>query len=242
MVIAVIGLLIAILVPALRMAKRQANAVVCRSNLKQWGLLFNIYADNNDSYMPGDSFEWANVLRSDYDAADGLSLCPRAKKTLDQGGRQPFAAYDNYALALGSGSETARGSYGINGWVCNPASGMTTNPLGLPTANNFRKINVPNAGNIPLLLDSMWVDSYPDNTNDPPESDGDFYTSGPMGSRQMRFFCISRHDGYVNTLFLDSSVRKTGLKELWKLNWHRNSESNAPTPDWPDWMKKYKDY
>ena len=63
-----------------------------------------------------------------------------------------------------------------------------------------------------------------------------------MGSRQMRMFCINRHDGFVNGAFLDFSVRKIGLKELWKLKWHRNSDISDPTPTWPDWMKKFKDY
>jgi len=33
--------------------------------------------------------------------------------------------------------------------------------------------------------------------------------------------CINRHDGFVNCLFMDWSVRKVGLKELWMLKWHR---------------------
>jgi prepilin-type N-terminal cleavage/methylation domain-containing protein len=37
-VIAVITLLMAILIPALQRARRQARAVVCQSHLKQWGV------------------------------------------------------------------------------------------------------------------------------------------------------------------------------------------------------------
>ena len=36
-VIAVVALLMAILLPVLQRAGRQAKAVVCRSNLRQWG-------------------------------------------------------------------------------------------------------------------------------------------------------------------------------------------------------------
>jgi prepilin-type processing-associated H-X9-DG protein len=63
-------------------------------------------------------------------------------------------------------------------------------------------------------------------------------------------FCISRHDGYINALFLDFSVRKVGLKELWTLKWHRQYDTCgtwtvcggiSPT-DWPIWMQDFEDY
>jgi prepilin-type processing-associated H-X9-DG protein len=62
--------------------------------------------------------------------------------------------------------------------------------------------------------------------------------------------CINRHDGGVNSLFLDWSVRKVGLKELWKLKWHKEFNTNGPwtiaggvkPEDWPEWMRKFKDY
>ena len=51
-------------------------------------------------------------------------------------------------------------------------------------------------------------------------------------------------------LFLDWTVRKVGLKELWKLKWHRKYNINGPWTraggvqpgDWPEWMKNVKDY
>ncbi len=63
-------------------------------------------------------------------------------------------------------------------------------------------------------------------------------------------FCIDRHDGAVNSLFLDWSVRKTGLKELWTLKWHQNCETRGPwtktggvqPEDWPAWMRRFRDY
>lgn len=66
----------------------------------------------------------------------------------------------------------------------------------------------------------------------------------------MRRFCINRHDGYVNIAFLDGSVRRIGLKELWTLKWHRNYATRNPWTRsggvqpvaWPDWMRAFKDY
>jgi prepilin-type processing-associated H-X9-DG protein len=37
----------------------------------------------------------------------------------------------------------------------------------------------------------------------------------------MFMVCINRHRGNINVAFLDSSVRSVGLKEIWKLEWHR---------------------
>ena len=66
----------------------------------------------------------------------------------------------------------------------------------------------------------------------------------------MYHVCINRHDGYVNYLFMDWSVRRVGLKELWKLKWHRKFNTDGawtlaggcdPT-NWPDWMRRFTDY
>jgi prepilin-type N-terminal cleavage/methylation domain-containing protein/prepilin-type processing-associated H-X9-DG protein len=244
-VISIIALLMGILLPVLGKVRKQSNVIICQSNLKQWGLLFVIYADDNNNNMPATSNEWPAALQPLCDNSEGVNCCPLATKPVGEGGRHPFAAFTGGTRLPGNTwgpTDYYYYSYGINGWVCNPPSQVTVNSFGLPTANNWRRVNVKGAGNVPLLVDSMWFDSYPDTTNIPPPFDGDEYGSGPMGSKQMRFFSINRHDGYVNGLFLDSSVRKIGLKELWKLKWHRNSDINAPTPAWPDWMKKFKDY
>ena len=44
-VIAIIALLMGILVPVLRKVREQARAVVCRSNMRQWGTLFYMYRE-----------------------------------------------------------------------------------------------------------------------------------------------------------------------------------------------------
>jgi len=51
-VIAVIAILAAILLPALAAAKQRAQAVKCLSNLRQWGLGFHMYCDDNNDFVP----------------------------------------------------------------------------------------------------------------------------------------------------------------------------------------------
>jgi hypothetical protein len=54
----------------------------------------------------------------------------------------------------------------------------------------------------------------------------------------------------VNCVFVDFSVRKVGLKEFWTLKWHFQydttgawTKSGGVKPeDWPEWMKRFKDY
>jgi len=66
----------------------------------------------------------------------------------------------------------------------------------------------------------------------------------------MRRVCVNRHDGFVNSLLLDFTVSKVGLKELWTLKWHRRfdttghwtSAGGVKPQDWPEWMRSFKDY
>jgi len=50
-VIGIIGVLLALLLPALHRARAQSNAVVCRSNLRQIGQSLLIYANNNQGWI-----------------------------------------------------------------------------------------------------------------------------------------------------------------------------------------------
>ena len=51
-------------------------------------------------------------------------------------------------------------------------------------------------------------------------------------------------------LFLDYSIRRVELKELWMLKWSKQSNTAGPwtkaggvrPEDWPPWMRGFKDY
>lgn len=55
-VIAVIGILAALLLPTLNQAKQKAKRIVCQSNLRQLGLALNLYADEHNQYPT--CFRW----------------------------------------------------------------------------------------------------------------------------------------------------------------------------------------
>ena len=235
-VIAIIALLMAILMPALQRVKKQVKTVVCQTQLKQWGVIFSMYTDGNNGYFSAGYWsptmghgDWIKATMPYYKEAK-LRCCPMATKLEAEGGRIPFAAWQsNYYV------EGAYGSYGINAWVYNLPPDVQFSHGSRPAKNHWRIPNVKGVGYIPLFLDCWWYGSHPEPTNQPPEYDGE-RTGG------MKRFCLNRHDGAVNAVFVDWSVRKLGLKELWKLKWHRSYDINYLAPVWPQWMRRFKDY
>lgn len=257
-VIAIIALLMGILMPALQQVRKQARTTACLSNLRQWSLMFAMYTDENDGYFftgelngtrtgMGSGEFWRETMRP-YSKDIKMWLCPQAAKPLPQGGI-PQGGWSNYAW------ETAEdiGSYGLNGWILNIAA--SKEPANRddgwgrqPGDWHWGTHQVKGANNVPVFTGSWWVDSWPRENDQPPQTD-----EGPgdnPGSNEMNRVCVNRHDGFVNCLFADWTVRKVGLKELWTLQWSRGYKTNGPwtkgggvSPDaWPDWLQRYKDY
>ena len=57
-VIAIIAILAAILFPVFARARERAKQTQCINNLKQFGVAFRTYADDNNGYLPND---WRGV-------------------------------------------------------------------------------------------------------------------------------------------------------------------------------------
>ena len=231
--------------------REQARLAACQANLKQWGFIFSMYTIDNDGYFfNGEGSDsgrwWIDPMWPYYRQNKGLFLCPEATDSYSRGGRNPFGAWQ---------VDSDLGSYGANGWICNPPEGKTELWGHGPIENYWRTHNIKGAGYIPLLLDSMWVEAWPRHTDSPlPWEDWlkDKVSENTMkvNDNEMRRFCVNRHKGFVNGLFMDFSVRKVGLKELWTRKWHRNYETNGPWTlaggcqpmNWPEWMRNFRDY
>ena len=115
-VIAIIALLMAILIPALQKVRKQAKSVVCLSNLKQWGLMLNFYADDNNGFFmagAGNYFEWMEPAEHYYKTGD-MRYCPTVSERKDVG----RASWGDTFMLWESGRFT--GSYGINEFLFNP--------------------------------------------------------------------------------------------------------------------------
>ena len=60
-VIAIIAILAAILMPVLNSAKQRAEQVYCLNNMRQWGLAFHMYCDDNSGYVPEEGNVGADI-------------------------------------------------------------------------------------------------------------------------------------------------------------------------------------
>jgi prepilin-type N-terminal cleavage/methylation domain-containing protein len=251
-VIAIIALLMSILIPALTSVKRQAKAVMCQSNLKQWVLCFTIYTNDNEGYFmsgnlggvqpgSGQGRWWMEPLRACYENPK-IRCCPMATKPYNEGGRVPFGAWEAWVPRGGivdSGGIGNYGSYGPNGYICHAPEGQRY-VWGRPTLYNWRTINIKGASDVPLILDCFSFDAWPNHWDIPPPFDG--WSLDIIGEDEMRRVCINRHNKTVNSAFFDSSVRKINLKCLWNFKWHRKYDITADPPDWESdapWMKNF---
>jgi prepilin-type N-terminal cleavage/methylation domain-containing protein/prepilin-type processing-associated H-X9-DG protein len=228
-VIAIIALLMAVLMPALARVKKQAEAVACMANLKQWCLAFSMYTDENNGFFQ-DGLSISGALKPYYQN-EKLLFCPSATKTVTEGARCPFSAREEVR---------GIGSYGINSWI-NSEEGGDNDQANRPDRFLWKTSEVKGGDGIPMYMD---MDTFNNATvhkyDTPPEYEEETLDGN---SNEMRSVCINRHNTYINMAFVDFSARKVGLKELWTLNWHRAyAEEAGDEPIWPYWMKNFKDY
>ncbi len=255
-VISILVLLMAILLPTLQRVRNQARAVVCHANLRQWGTLLALYVEDNQGRFPRafitTSFLRASLFGADYhdermprlngDDIKGILCCPTAVRPRDKRtGPNDYRIYDYTfrAWELSYKGVSFRGSYGFNEWLL---MGLFDESIPyLIRREGIDVFSLRGRGNIPTLLDCTEPDDRGlHSLMRPPRLEG-------LGSCS---FCINRHNGHINGLFLDWSVRKVGLKELWTLKWRREFDTTGPwttaggvlPEDWPQWMRRFKDY
>ena len=274
-VIAIISLLVAVLLPALGAARKHARSVVCQSNLRQWGATLALYTEDNQGRFPTDHTGMSGIwlLRGVYLPKDdpnadtsvfyhfgtrNIALCPMTVRP------SPWQSGDMHGTATAFGSARGeefigkvgaqftpweilkpapafRSSYGCNQWAFRRLT-LTARILGPTEFLELDVFSLRGRAAIPVLLDSALPQSQPMNIDSPPPTENGTFGIGS--------FCMNRHYGHVNGLFLDWSVRRIGLKELWTLKWYdefdtagRWTKAGGVKPEkWPAWMRGLKDY
>jgi prepilin-type processing-associated H-X9-DG protein len=252
----VLGFCVVVLVSCLgavgEQGRRRAKEMVCLANLQQWGSMFESYTKDHDGnfnpgWAVGETELWMNALRPYYGDRWPLLLCPTATKLDDFYAPSTFAAWMRDVGVPGEGEHRYVSSYGINSWT-----NAMTRSLGSRMEEWFWKTpeGVARPDRVPVFADAIWHDAWPLATDAPLVFPVDLGGSNTGVVGEMGHFCIDRHSGGVNMLFMDWSARKVGLKELWALEWHRSYDIAGPwttaggvlASDWPEWMRGFKDY
>lgn len=255
-VIAVIALLVFMFLPRIHAPHEHAEVIVCKSNLHQWGMIFSLYANDYDSkYMPGIDEDWETGETSwihtlmPYHDNPKIRLCPNSTKPeKDLADKRPLRAWNLEVTNPGQFTsiqpEYKTGSYGLNWWVTSGEKEVS----GYDSANKWKSSNQPDASQIPVLTEAGFMHARVEADDAPPEYDGKF-NSKTQGAKGMDRVCTNRHSGGVNILFMDWSVRKVKLMDLWNQQWHKNYEPNLQLPafdkisdtwpgGWPEWIVK----
>jgi len=233
--------------PALARVRRQAKDVICQSNLKQWATIFTMYTGDYDGYFmegwTGENGSWFAALRPYYgEESSNESIrqaekcCPMAATPTDRNSGdmsgstfEPWGGQLSWAFIDGKRGDY--GSYGSNTYIYHhPGKGENWRE------SYWRRDDVKNAGEIPMILDCIWVTAAPDWTDEPPTYPGAEWGTGATGGL-MGYFCIPRHGNgdSINGAFVDRSIRAIGLKELWLLRWSRTYDLAAARQNEPDW-------
>jgi len=269
-VIAIIALLLSVLLPSLRRAKEQAKTMICQSRLKQWGTIIPLYAtDNGDTFpalkAPGMTVDevrkyiangqWWIVPYRPYYSDPAIRLCPQASlappnrnfdyvRKLTEAWAAPNRIPElESGVILADGTNVILGSLAPNAWLAKTFVGGW---FGNDDRMWGKLTNVKQPFSVPAFMDCYWVDGWPDRYNtggnpDVPQEDYENIDTWDVNTNPMQRFNVIRHAGRVNGVFVDGSVKKVALKQLWGLKWHPDynvgntyTQPNAP---WPEWMR-----
>jgi prepilin-type processing-associated H-X9-DG protein len=242
----------------------RAKEVVCQANLHRWhGIFLDYIEDNDGSFFTGvtsSGYWWPIQLPQGYQdwKRNRAWLCPMATTPMmdEKGVYLPrsnvFSAWGVYSTptemhyngrTYAMNPNGLAGSYSLNGYTLKITGVYEP---GISAKQGWQDLtDVPEPDRVPLFMDALRFDLWPLHGDAPAAVEDAAWSSSNMAR-----CCINRHDGAVNSLFVDGSVRKVGLKELWTLKWHRSFITAGPwtkaggvqAENWPEWMRPFKDY
>jgi prepilin-type N-terminal cleavage/methylation domain-containing protein/prepilin-type processing-associated H-X9-DG protein len=244
-VVGIVAILLALLMPAVSNARRQARTVTCLANLRQLGYGHQRYLNANGGRWVGQWFQFgaaggdAGPLAVEEYLLPGvrepgvqspLMFCPEATESplLTPGPNQVYYYYpgdtfrpwgrpDTKVLAEHPAAPFRGSSYGMNAWT------FQFPPDTYPTMGP-RAAYIPryatDSSRIPLFADATDANGQPLATDPAPISLTPHKCAPGLLYTMDRVFCIPRHGRSTNVLFLDDHAETVPLPELWHLKWN----------------------
>ena len=252
-VIAIIGILAALLLPAVAAAKRKAHETTCLNNVRQLTMVGFMYANENGSPILYNNPRYPDGCwmgsSADFIKDKKVVRSPNgATRTI----RRPMSATGEGAVDAAwvrwtsDAREMFVGSYGYNGWLYSDL------PKYYPQSADFvytKTDSIEITSQTPVFVDANWVDLSPKETDRPWAN---LYAGAPFGTSDddaMGRCTIARHGvsgassaprqfvsgqklpGAITVGFADGHSRLTKLEDLWLLDWHRGWHIPAQRPD-----------
>ncbi len=224
-VIAIIAILAGLLLPALAKAKSKAHTILCTNNIRQWGLAFRMYADDNQDIVPeegntilpinnpqnGDA--WYNAIPPQINHPTLLALYTNGT-TPFPGSKIIFSCPSAPTPKFTPSVNKAYFMYGMNGRLCINKKTREEEKI-----NNTRLSTVLKPSDTVLFA----------------EVDGNSKTAGAAQSNVTGRYAIARHDKRGVFAMCDGSVRTAKTNDFLRTP----SEANSASAEWSSTRKMY---
>lgn len=206
-VIAIIGILAAIIIPTVGSVRATAKAGSCASGLRQVSMAMILYQQENKGVLPAGSVGspsviWQKALRpylplkgpSDTSAVHPIFTCPSAE----------YAGFTNNELAH---------TYGGTGAICGPGASGAASTLGSSTSLPRVFSTILEPSRTPWIVEGKAANATArncDSTYRWDKASADQTAASAAGTTSLDF----RHNNAMNAAYVDASVRRLNFEEF----------------------------